>query len=246
MRARQATIALCAVLASVAVPAAYADHDPALVGAWRGRDGALVGIVTSVGQRARFFADHPIHCSLLPCPPRRIAGTWRTRGGRLVLRPRRARPIALGYRIEGDRLTLLARDRIEVAHLERVPTYCAAASDCARQDYPRPRCIGEDVCVDQTCGWTCTAGASGCESYRCAGGEHCVEGADGPECVGEESACPVRLCPPGRPHCIGVGDETACVPPDECHRDTDCARGETCQLEFVCVRAPCLAPLVCG
>ena len=34
-------------------------------------------------------------------------------------------------------------------------------------------------------------------------------------------------------------------PKDQCSSDNDCVKGLHCQPEFVCIQAPCNAPLVC-
>jgi hypothetical protein len=228
--------------AAECVPAGVA-RDPVLVGAWYGTEGALEGLVLSRGARwGRFFADRRVVCGALACPPRRLAGTWSARAGRLVLRPRGARRLLLRYRVEADRL-MLSRPGADgpLAPLERVTTYCAAARDCVRQDYLRPHCLGEDVCEARTCVWRCAS----CDGYRCVDGEHCEIPDGRPQCVPESRACLLVRCPSDRPHCVAVDGEVACLPPDECHRDGDCPRATTCQPEFVCVRAPCFAPLVC-
>jgi hypothetical protein len=151
------------------------------------------------------------------------------------------------YRVAGDTLTLVrGRDGVTVGQLERSPTYCLVASDCADQDYARPRCIGEDACdATHTCAWQCGRSDATCNDHRCVDGERCEVVAGEPRCVSKDSTCNVALCPPDRPHCVAAGGELACLPPDACHRDADCPDGTSCQPEFICVRAPCFAPLVC-
>jgi len=236
------------LVAALAAPLpAAAERDPSLVGAWQGRGGTFAGLVFST-ERPRFFGDRVVSCVRAPCPPVRIAGTWKTRRGRLLLRPRGARPLIVRYHVADDLLTLLrVDDQSIVARLERATTYCSLARDCARQEYPRPRCIGADTCeATHTCAWRCGETTATCDGYRCVDGEHCEVRDGAPHCVAESAGCESVRCSSGRPHCVAVGDEVACLPRDRCHRDDECPGGSTCRPEFICVRAPCFAPLVCG
>jgi hypothetical protein len=238
-------LGLGVVLAVPALGAGQRRADPALVGAWHGGDGALAGIVF-LDQPRRFFADRARVCVRPPCPSLRFAGAWGAHRNRLVLRTRQGRAIIARYEVGAGTLVLRRpRDGSVLASLTSAPTYCAAARDCERQDYVRPRCIGRDVCdAERTCRWQCGA-ETGCDGYLCVDGEQCEVAGGGPRCVSRENTCALVLCAADRPHCVAADGEVACLPPDRCHRDADCPERTSCVPEFVCVRSPCFAPLVC-
>ena len=246
LRRRFAPGLLLGVLLAAGGPA-RAAHDPQVTGAWRGLEGTLAGLVLTDRQPARFVASRAVVCVASPCPPLRMSGVWKTRGNRIVLRRGRGRALTYRYRVTADTLTLLrVRDDAVQAVLERVFTYCNDARDCAAQNYPRPRCIGEDICSpEHTCGWECGPGTESCDGFLCVDGEHCEIVDGGARCVGEVGACASTRCHVDQPHCVAVGNEVACLPPDECHRDKDCEGSKTCQPKVLCIRFPCFTPLVC-
>lgn len=204
MFARIASSALCALV--FAPLAACAEADPGddavessddelnaagrvLIGSYRGDSSPIYGIVLTdekVGQQNRFFADVDtgIRCFRAPCPSEeRIEGTFSAGSKTITLRSTTASSRVskvLGqyrYTKQGDTLTLVKKNL--TVSLTAASTYCHEVTDCGRQSYIHPMCVGEKTCsADRTCGFRCgpptpPAPVSCYSSDDCLTAEHC-------------------------------------------------------------------------
>ena len=120
-------------------------------------------------------------------------------------------------------------------------TTCDELNDACVKDpndafCPRVRCANGSVCSE--------------ELRQCVDqdGDPCNPNPCGPNqtCYGQYPKCPVQSDGSVNPDCHPTAVCSDPPPPaDACKTDKDCKKGLHCQPEFVCITAPCNAPMVC-
>ena len=138
-----------------------------LIGAYKDDTGAFRGLVLTdekVGGRNKFFADVDtgIRCIMAPCPSgERIEGTFTAGPKTITLYSTTASANVkhlLGrfhYLVQGSKLSLSRKDFAQ--SLSKEISYCAAPTDCYRQDIITPACFGSSFSCSSTnaCVWSC-------------------------------------------------------------------------------------------
>lgn len=137
-------------------------------------------------------------------------------------------------------LTDCSQPNFCAAALCMVGTICDEAEDACVPDpnafCPKVKCAKGFVCSE--------------ELRQCVDedGDPCNPSPCGPDqtCYAQYPKCPVQpdgsVNPDCRPSAVCADPEP---PKNECTTDADCKKGTFCQPEFVCIKAPCNAPLVC-
>jgi hypothetical protein len=132
----------------------------ALIGSYIDDSGTFRSLVlthVADGSRNRFFADVVVNGQ-----PVRMEGTFSAGPKTVTLRS--ATPVAgnpakalfgqYKYLVQGDKLSLTRSGTTQ--SLEKVGSYCKAATDCAGQGIIHPMCVGSYTCsANNACGWKC-------------------------------------------------------------------------------------------
>lgn len=124
---------------------------------------------------------------------------------------------------------------------------CEASLGCNLED-PRG-CDVKKPFPDQAGVCRSSAAPAGCDGYLCVQGERCQLSDGAPTCAPEKVDVCMRVrCTSERPHCVEpllAGGNAACIPADQCHRDSECGAGQRCAAADNPSEPGVIQPLIC-
>jgi len=214
----------------------------ALIGSYKDDTGAFRGLIlTSVkqGQANEFVADVDtgIRCITTPCPSsERITGTFTAGTKTITFKSSTASQHVqhlLGkynYLVQGSKFSIWRKGFAQ--SLEKVPSYCAQASDCYGQDIIHPMCLGQFDCAANACSWSCSNPppldpCKGSDETTCLSKSFC-QPVYGPSACSPDG----RICTADFAY-KGCEQKPAPPPPSGavCLSSSSCAAGEYCTTE---------------